>query len=120
MSPYEHLEPGQQAIKGLSRLLERIAPWLADVGTWVFGGLIALNLVVIAALLTVGPVDRAVLVATAAFACALPLEVAGMMLLRLGKDMDDIRLEETTLRSFEEARFRIFARIFRHRATGRP
>lgn len=92
-------------MRGLARLIERIAPWLVDVGTWIFGGLMALNLVVIAALLTVGPVDVAVNVAVAAFGCALPIEVAGMILLRLSKDVDDIRLEALTQRSFEEARF---------------
>jgi hypothetical protein len=98
-------EQAQQTADGLARLLDRTAPWLADVGTWMFGGLIALNLVVVAALITVGPVAGAVLVAVAAFACALPLEVSGMVLLRVSKDVDDIRLESLTLRSFREAHF---------------
>jgi hypothetical protein len=34
--------------------LDQVAPWLIEVGTWVFGGLMALNLVIIAALITVG------------------------------------------------------------------
>ena len=89
----------------LTRLVDHTAPWLVEVGTWIFGGLMALNLVVIAALVTVGPVDAAVLVSAAAFACALPLEVAGMVVLRLSKDADDIRLERVALRSFQRARF---------------
>lgn len=95
----------RQAITGLSRLLEGIAPWLVEVGTWVFGGLMALNLVIIAALITVGRADSAVLVAATAFGAALPLEAAGMILLRLGNDVDDIRLDKLALRSFEQARF---------------
>ena len=73
----DQAEQGRQAIRGLSRLLGRIAPWLVGVGTWIFGGLIALNLVAIAALITMGPTDRAVLISVTAFGCALPLEVAG-------------------------------------------
>ena len=48
-------------------MIEWITPWLVEVGSWMFGGLVALNLVVIAALLTVGPVDRAVMIGVAAF-----------------------------------------------------
>jgi len=98
-------ERSERANSALARLLDRTTPWLVEVGTWVFGGLMALNLVVIAALITVGPVDAAVLISAAAFACALPLEVAGMIVLRLGKDAGDIRLESLALRSFQDARF---------------
>jgi hypothetical protein len=101
----DQAEQGRAVAGGLSRLLERIAPWLVGVGTWIFGGLIALNLVVIAALITVGPADRAVLVSVTAFACALPLEAAGMVLLRLGKEVDEIGLENMARQSFEEAGF---------------
>ena len=103
--PSDDQAQGRQAISALGHLTERIAPWLVEVGTWVFGGLIALNLVIIAALITVGPVDLAVLIAALAFACALPLEVAGIVLLRLSKDVDDFRLEKATLESFEDAKF---------------
>jgi len=33
-------------MKGLRGLAERITPWLVEVGGWIFGGLIAVNLVV--------------------------------------------------------------------------
>lgn len=101
----DRAEQGGAILRGLSRLLERMAPWLVSVGTWIFGGLIALNLVVIAALITVGPADRAVLVSVTVFACALPLEVAGMVLLRLSKDVDEIGLQSMARQSFEEAGF---------------
>jgi hypothetical protein len=92
-------------MKGLAGLIERITPWLLEVGSWVFGGLIALNLVIIAALITVGPVDAAVLIAVTAFACALPLDVAGIVLLRLMKDVQDIHLDDLALQAFQEAQF---------------
>jgi hypothetical protein len=60
--------------KALGDLLERITPWLFEVGSWIFGGLVAFNLVLVSALLTVGPVDRAILISITAFACALPLK----------------------------------------------
>jgi hypothetical protein len=92
-------------MKGLAGLVERITPWLVEVGSWIFGGLIALNLVVIAALITVGPVDAAVLIAVTAFACALPLDVAGIVLLRLIKDAQAIHLDEVALQAFQDAHF---------------
>lgn len=91
--------------RGLRNLIEQIAPWLIDVGNWVFGGLIAVNLVVISALITVGPVDAAVRTATAALAVALPLNVAGIVVLRLVKDVKDVALDDLTLRAFRRAGF---------------
>jgi hypothetical protein len=102
------LDPAEQSrrtMNGLARLVEQITPWLVEVGSWILGGLIALNLVVIAALITVGPVDAAVLIAVTAFACALPLDVAGIVLLRLIKDVQDIRIDDLTLQAFQDARF---------------
>lgn len=91
--------------QGLGNLVERLAPTLFEVGSWVFGGLIALNLVVLASLITVGPVDRLILFASAAFAGALPLNVAGICLLRLAKDAKRIGIEDLTLQAFQDARF---------------
>jgi len=84
-------------------LVERTTPWLFEVGTWVFGGLIAFNILLISALLTVGPVDTAILVSVAALACALPLTVAGLCVLRLVKDMKEVGLDDLTLQAFKEA-----------------
>jgi hypothetical protein len=88
-------------------MIERITPWLLDLGSWIFGALIAFNLLILASLLTVGPVDRAVLVATAALALALPPDVAGFVLLRLLQDMKNLQLETAAFKSFEEAGFAI-------------
>jgi hypothetical protein len=90
---------------GLRNLAERIMPWLIDVGSWIFGGLTAVNLVVLAALLTVGPVDAAIQASSAALAAALPLNVAGIVVLRLIKDVKGIGLGEATLRAFQDAGF---------------
>ena len=98
-------ETSGPSLDALARLVEWITPWLVAVGSWVFGGLIALNLVLVAALITVGPADRAVLIGTAAFACALPFDVVGIVLLRLIKDLQDIRLDDLALKAFQEARF---------------
>jgi hypothetical protein len=89
----------------LGALLARMTPWLLDLGNWIFGALIAFSLVIIGAMLTVGSVDRAVLVATAAFALGLPLDVAGFFLLRLAADMKKVDLESVATAAFVEAGF---------------
>lgn len=94
-----------RTFSGLRNLAERITPWLVDVGSWIFGGLTAVNLVVISALITVGPVDAAIRTSTAALAAALPLNVAGIILLRLMKDVNDVGLDDLTLRAFQDAGF---------------
>ena len=78
-------EQSARTFRGLRNVAERLTPWLVDVGSWIFGGLTAVNLVVISALITVGPVDAAIRTASAALAAALPLNVAGIILLRLIK-----------------------------------
>lgn len=98
-------EQSARTLSGLRNLAERITPWLVDIGSWIFGGLTAVNLVVIAALITVGPVDAAIRTSTAALAAALPLNVAGIILLRLIKDVNDVGLDDLTLRAFQDAGF---------------
>ena len=65
----------------------------------------AVNLVVISALITVGPVASAIKVSTAVLATALPLNVAGIILLRLVKDLKEVGLDGLTLRAFQDAGF---------------
>lgn len=89
----------------MASALERVTPWLLDLGNWIFGGLIAFSLVILGALITVGPVDAAVLVASAAFALALPADVAGFFLLRFAADMKTVKLEEVTAEAFVQAGF---------------
>ena len=96
-----------QAMSGFGTMVERITPWLLDLGSWVFGALIAFNLLIMAALLTVGPSDLAAVIATAAFALALPLDVAGFFLLRLLEDIQKARLEDIAAEAFQQAGFRV-------------
>jgi len=104
-SPADLEERSRRSIRGLGHLVDRITPWLLEVGSWIFGGLTALNLVVFAALIPVVPADVAILIAFTTLACALPLNVAGLFLLRLIKDSTDIRLDDLALRSFQKAGF---------------
>ena len=100
----------ERTVAGLAKLVERITPWLLDLGNWIFGALIAFNLLVLSALLTIGPVDKAVLIATATFALALPPDVAGFLLLRLAADMKSVDLEQVATQAFVEAGFEAQAR----------
>ena len=102
---FDSAEQATFSKKALGNLLENITPWLFEVGSWIFGGLIAFNLVLISALLTVGPVDRATLISITAFACALPLNVAGIFLLRLIKDLKEIGIEDVAMQAFQDAGF---------------
>ncbi|MDE3230263.1 MAG: hypothetical protein KGO05_10305 [Chloroflexota bacterium] len=91
-----------QSMKAYSKLLEKGAPWLFDVGSWVFGGLIAFTILIMASLITVGPVDLAIKTATVALALALPLNVTGLVLLRLVQDIKPVRFEEEVSQTFQE------------------
>lgn len=90
-------------MQALNRTLEAAAPWLLDLGTWIFGALIGFAILMLGALLTVGPVDRAVLISTAAFAVGLPPEVGAFLLLRLMRDLEENKIEQIAARSFAEA-----------------
>lgn len=94
-----------QSRRALSTLVERITPWLIELGGWIFGGLIAFVLLIIPALLTIGPADAAIMVATVAFALALPLDLTGLILLRLIDDTKRIGLETEMAQAFQEAGF---------------
>ena len=72
-------ERARQSLDAIDRLLDRTTPWLSEIGSWAFGGLVAVNLVVISSLLTVGPIDAAVRISVAVLARTLPLNVAGIV-----------------------------------------
>ena len=76
-----------QSLAGFGKLIDQLTPWLLDLGSWIFGALIAFDLLVLSPLLTVGPVDAAVLIGSAAFALAVPPAVTGFFLLRLLGDI---------------------------------
>ncbi|HKC20227.1 MAG TPA: hypothetical protein VKE27_11430 [Candidatus Dormibacteraeota bacterium] len=94
-----------RAAAALDHLFEAIAPWLFELGNWIFGGLIAFNLIILGALLTVGPVDAAVKISMAAFALALPLDLAGFLILRLFADMLKVSFGDLGIKAFTEAGF---------------
>jgi hypothetical protein len=98
-------ERARQSLHAVGQLLDRTTPWLSEIGSWIFGGLVAVNLVVISSLLTVGPVDAAVRISVTAFACALPMSVAGIIVLRLTKDLMDFGVDNLALQAFEESGF---------------
>jgi len=107
-SKTQHLDlekQSTQSMQGLTNLVEKILPTLFEVGNWVLGGLIAFNLVVLGALITVGAIDASILIAATALVCALPLNVAGIFLLRLNKDMKEIGINDLALQAFQEADF---------------
>lgn len=106
-APATREEQSKQIMKAFGKLVERITPWLVEVGGWIFGGLIAFTLLVMASLLTIGPVDPAIMVATTAFALALPLNVTGLILLRLIQDMKHIGFEEELTQAFQEVDFTV-------------
>jgi MFS family permease len=104
--PIWQATPGEVQ-KAFGKLFERITPWLFEIGSWIFGGLIAFTLLVLAPLLTIGTVDPAITVATAAFALALPLNLAGLFLLRLLQDLKHIGFEEELAQAFQEVGFTV-------------
>src|SRR5215469_11974826 len=95
--------PADQGRKAYSSMLERITPWLFEVGSWIFGGLIAFTVLIIGALLPVRPVDLPVEIATVVFALALPLNVTGLVLLRIVRDVKPVGFEQGIVRVFQEA-----------------
>jgi hypothetical protein len=76
-----------------------------ELGNWIFGGLIAFNLVILGAVLTIEPVDDAVRIAIAAGALALPPSAVGLILFRLVADVRTIRQSETAKQAIHDAGF---------------
>jgi MFS family permease len=94
-------EMSRQSMKAFEAVIESITPWLVEFGTWVFAGLIGFALIVIAPLVTVGPVESAILISTVALALTLPLNLAGLLLLRLVQDAQ--RYEDKLAEGFHNA-----------------
>ncbi|HVU13300.1 MAG TPA: hypothetical protein VHD90_18610 [Phototrophicaceae bacterium] len=91
----------RQVVSGI--VLEQLKPWLFEFGSWIFGGLLAFNLILIGPLLTLGPIHPALLIAIAMLACALPLDVLGLFLLRLINDINGVAIEEVMKQAFIDA-----------------
>ncbi len=101
-SPSELQEQDRKLWKGLGRFIDRIAPTLFEVGVWIFGSLIAFNLLVLASLFTIGPVDLSIKIATIAFALDLPLNLAGLIMLRLVQELKGSGFENQLVQAFKE------------------
>ena len=108
-SSIELEKQSRQSMQAVGNLIARISSWLFAFGSWIFGGLIAFNLVVIASLFTIGPIQLAIMVSLTAFACALPLNVAGLFLLKLIQEMKDVNIDEQMLHAFQDASFPVEA-----------
>jgi uncharacterized membrane protein len=91
----------QRIMEASGKLQENYIAWLFDVGNWIFGGLIAFNLLVMVSLITVGPVDISIKLSTALLALALPLNVTGLVLLKLVQGLKPVGFEEVT-QAFQE------------------
>ncbi len=98
-------EQNRRIWRGFGNFIDRITPSLFELGIWLFGGLIAFNLLVLASLFTIGPVDPAIKIATAAFAFALPLNLTGLFLLRMIQELKGAALEDELVQSFKEEGF---------------
>jgi len=94
-------ELDRQSMKALEALTESITPWLVEFGTWIFAGLIGFALILIAQLVTIGPIESTIIVSTVALALTLPLNLAGLLLLRLVQDMK--RYEDKLAQGFHDA-----------------
>jgi hypothetical protein len=80
-----------------------------ELGNWIFGGLIAFNLVILGAVLTIEPLDVPVRIAIAAGGLALPPCVVGLILLRLVADVRNIRQSPTAKQALHDAGFALEA-----------
>ena len=98
-------DPRPRASDGSAQFLAGIAPWLMELGNWIFGGLIAFNLVILGAVLTIEPLDVAVKIAITADGLALPPCVVGLILLRLVADVRSIRESQTAKQALHDAGF---------------
>ncbi len=99
------IDENRRLWKGLRNFIDRVTPWLLEIGILIFGSLLAFNLLVLASLFTVGPVDVAIKVATISFALALPLNICGLLLLRMVREFKDVRIENEMLQAFQDEGF---------------
>ncbi len=102
LTPAELEEQNRQVWRGLEKFIDRTAPSFLGLGVWIFGSLIAFNLLVLASLFTIGPVGGAIKTATAAFALALPLDLVGLAMLRMVQELKGGGVEDELARALQE------------------
>ncbi len=98
----EVVQQDQRLWRGFGRFIEQISPALFDVGAWIFGGLLAFDLLILASLFTIGPVAASVRIATAALAFALPLDLLGLILIRLTRELKGAGYEDRFLQALQD------------------
>jgi ABC-type multidrug transport system fused ATPase/permease subunit len=103
LSGPELQEKIEQRRQVMTTLLDSLKPWLIEFGNWIFGGLIAFNLIFVAPLLTIGLNHIDLTVSIVAFVCALPLEISGLLLLKLTRDLNDIAIDDVVTQAFKGA-----------------
>src|SRR5262245_55005964 len=86
-------------------MLDKLRPWLLEFSNWIFGGLIGFNLVIFAAVLylAAAATNPFILLSLAAFVCALPLDVSGLIALKLVKDMETVSIDDVMKQAFKDA-----------------
>jgi hypothetical protein len=86
-------------------MLDQLRPWLLEFGNWIFGGLIGFNLVIFAVVLYLAAAATSpiILLSLAAFVCALPLDVSGLIALKLVKDMETVAIDDVMKQAFQDA-----------------
>lgn len=93
----------EQREKVFGNLIDKLKPWLLEFGNWIFGGLIAFNLVIVAPLLTVGPSHPEIVMSITAFVLALPLNVSGLFVLKLITDLKNVAIDDVMREAFQDA-----------------
>lgn len=101
ISPAAAHELFKQSMEAIEKLVEHITPWLVEAGTWIFAGLTGFVLILLASLITVGPTEPSIIVSTVALALTLPLNLVGLLLLRLVQDLQ--RYEDKLAQGFQDA-----------------
>jgi hypothetical protein len=80
------------------------ARWLYELGGWIFGALIAAALMVLQDLIPLGSSDRITVFAALACALAIPLHIAGLVIVRYVRDLQQAAREIAMAQNLTEGR----------------
>jgi len=102
-SPQDLKELSQRRSQVFEKITDQLKPWLLEFGNWIFGGLIGFTLIIVATLITVGPVHPAILLSMGIFAGALPLSISGLFLIKLISDLNEVAIDDVMQEAFQSA-----------------